>query len=102
MTASEGALLEHRGEFPALEGSIYRVIHSLGAMPRAAEQALAEFSRLWVEDGINAWERWMPMVTEAGDRIARLAGADPGTIAMVTNVSTAQAIVASCLDYDGP
>lgn len=103
MTASdETRLLRHRGDFPALAGSIYLVSHSLGAMPRAATEALAEFTRLWVEDGINAWTRWMPMVTEAGDRIARLAGAPPGTITMVTNVSTAQAIVASCFDYGGP
>src|SRR5215471_3227072 len=102
MTARQAdPLLVHREHFPALAGSIYLVSHSLGAMPRAVEQALAEFTRLWVEDGINAWARWLPMVTESGDRIARLAGAEPGTIVMVPNVSAAQAIVASCFDYAG-
>jgi len=102
MTASQDdPLLRYRPEFPALAGSIYLVSHSLGAMPRAAEAALAEFAHLWVDQGINAWSRWLPMVSESGDRIARIAGAPPGTIVMVTNVSTAQAIVASCLDYDG-
>jgi kynureninase len=102
MTAS-GAdpLVRYRTEFPALAGSTYLVSHSLGAMPRAAADALSEFTRLWVEDGINAWSRWLPMVTEAGDRVARLIGADPGTVVMVPNVSAAQAIVASCFDFDG-
>jgi kynureninase len=100
MTAkSDDLLLRYRAEFPALEGSIYLVSHSLGAMPRAAEASLAEFTRLWVEDGINAWNHWLPMVMEAGDRVARLAGAEAGTVVMVPNVSAAQAIVASCFDY---
>ena len=103
MTASErDPLLSHRAEFPALGGSIYLVSHSLGAMPRAAEAALGEFTRLWVEEGINAWSRWLPMVTEAGNRIARLLGADAGSVVMLPNVSTAEAVVASCLDFTGP
>ena len=72
MTASaDDPLLRHRDEFPALADSIYLVSHSLGAMPRAAQAALAEFAHLWTEEGINAWSRWLPMVTESGDRIAR-------------------------------
>jgi kynureninase len=103
MTANQqDPLLRHRDEFPALAGSVYLVSHSLGAMPRAAADALAEFGRLWVSDGINAWARWLPMVNEAGDRIARLLGADPGTVVMLPNVSAAQAVIASCLDYEGP
>lgn len=94
-------LLRTRAEFPSLASSVYMVSHSLGAMPRSAHAALTEFADLWVNDGIVAWETWLPMVEKAGNRIGRLLGADPGTVTMLTNVSTAQAVLASCLDYGG-
>jgi kynureninase len=94
-------LSAYRAEFPALARSVYLVSHSLGAMPRAASEALAEFARLWTDDGIRAWSQWLPMVGEAGDRVGQLMGASPGSVTMVPNVSTAQSILASCFDYSG-
>ncbi|HEX2571956.1 MAG TPA: aminotransferase class V-fold PLP-dependent enzyme [Polyangia bacterium] len=98
MTAHDD-LLSWRAEFPALETSVYMVSHSLGAMPRRAADDLAEFARLWVERGINAWSEWLPEVERAAERIGRIIGAPTGTVMMATNVSTVQAVVASCLDY---
>ncbi len=91
-----------RKEFPALDKSVYMVSHSLGAMPGATVAAMAEFTSLWVDKGIVAWEDWLPEVTRAGDRIGRLLNAPPGSVIMATNVSQVQAIVASCLSYEGP
>ncbi|MCS6911832.1 MAG: aminotransferase class V-fold PLP-dependent enzyme [Myxococcales bacterium] len=93
------ALLRLRAEFPALEQSVYLVSHSLGAMPRATLTHLQEYTRLWVERGILAWEEWLPEIDRAAERIARIIGAPPGTVIMATNVSQVQAIVASCLEY---
>ena len=90
-----------REEFPALAKSVYMVSHSLGAMPRATVAAMAEFTSLWVDKGIVAWEDWLPEVSRAGDRIGRLLNAPAGSVIMATNVSQVQAIVASCLRYEG-
>jgi kynureninase len=95
-------LLRWRAEFPALEKSIYMVSHSLGAMPRRTVEHLREFTDLWVNRGINAWENWLPVVDRATERIGRVIGAPAGTMGMFTNVSQIQAVIASCLDYDGP
>jgi kynureninase len=92
-------LLRWRAEFPALERSVYMVSHSLGAMPRRAYEHLRGFADLWVNKGINAWDDWIPEVERAGERIGRIIGAPAGTVAMSTNVSQIQALIASCLDY---
>jgi kynureninase len=94
-------MLHHRKLFPALESSTYMVSHSLGAMPKATEQHMAEFLRLWVEKGIVAWDDWLPAVTGAAGRIGRLIGAPEGTVIMHQNVSTVMSVLASCLDYSG-
>jgi len=88
-----------RSEFPALERSVYMVSHSLGAMPRRTYEHLREYADLWVTRGINAWEEWLPEVDRAAARIGRIINAPAGTMAMATNVSQIQALVASCLDY---
>ena len=92
-------LLRWRDEFPSLANTVYMVSHSLGAMPRRTREHLDEFARLWVERGIVAWEEWLPEVDRAAARIGRIIGAPDGTVIMNTNVSTVQAVVASCLDY---
>jgi kynureninase len=75
------------------------VSHSLGAMPRRAYDHLRAYADLWVNKGINAWDDWLPEVDRAAERIGRIINAPAGTIAMATNVSQIQALVASCLDY---
>jgi kynureninase len=88
-----------RSAFPSLANSVYMVSHSLGAMPRRARDYIAEFTDLWVERGIVAWEQWLPEVDRAAERIGKIIGAPRGTIIMNTNVSTIQAVIASCLEY---
>src|SRR5579863_4448413 len=98
MTATD-ELLRWRAEFPALEKSVYMVSHSLGAMPRRAYEYLRLYADLWVNKGINAWDDWLPEVDAAAARIGKIINAPDKTIAMATNVSQIQALVASCLDY---
>lgn len=93
-------LLQYRAEFPILERSTYLVSNSLGAMPRAVPERLAEYAAAWAEQGVRAWAQgWWEMPLRVGDEIAPLIGAGPGEVAMLPNVSIAQAAVLSALDY---
>ena len=100
---SGDSLLAFRGEFPILERCTYLVSNSLGAMPRGVPDRLAEYVDLWAERGVRAWaDAWWKMPIEVGDEIAPLIGAGAGEIAMMPNVSHAQATVLSALDYAPP
>lgn len=99
---TEQDLLGLRGEFPALAQSVYMISHSLGAMPQATTAAFQEFTSLWVNKSIVAWEDWLREAQAAASRIGRIIGAAPGTVQMATNVSQVQATIASCLDFSGP
>jgi kynureninase len=96
-------LLAFRGEFPILTRTNYLVSNSLGAMPRAVPERLAEYVDEWAEHGVRAWARgWWEMPATVGDEIAPLIGAGPGEVVMVPNVTTAQATVLSAIDYAPP
>lgn len=96
-------LLAHRGEFPILDRCTYLVSNSLGAMPRGVPDRLAEYVDLWAERGVRAWaDAWWRMPVDVGDEIAPLIGARPGEIAMVPNVTGAQASIISALEYATP
>jgi len=100
---SPDPLLALRPEFPILDRVTYLVSHSLGAMPRAAADQLAAYARDWSELGVRAWSRgWWEMPVSVGDEIAPLIGAGTGDIAMMPNVTLAQASVLSALDYTAP
>lgn len=95
----EDDLLSWRDEFPSLDDCVYMVSHSMGCMPRRARADLSEFLALWEAKSVDAWDAWLPAVEAAGNRIARLLSAPEGTVCMQQNVSTAMAVVASCLEY---
>ncbi|HEU0253168.1 MAG TPA: aminotransferase class V-fold PLP-dependent enzyme, partial [Pyrinomonadaceae bacterium] len=91
-------LLKWRSEFPILDKTVYLISHSLGAMPRATYDRLHEYADLWATRGVRAWaEGWWEMPVSVGDEVARIIGADPGTVVMHQNVSVCQALVLSCL-----
>ena len=95
-------LLEFRNEFPILERTNYLVSNSLGAMPRAVSERLAEYAREWSELGVRAWARgWWDMPVRAGEVIAPLIGSGPRSVSMQPNVSIAQSIVLSAMDFSG-
>ena len=86
-------LTDYRDRFPILEHTTYLINHSLGAMPRAVDDRLAEYARTWAERGIRAWgEGWWTMPLEVGDQVGRIVGAAPGTTVMHQNVTVAEAI----------
>ena len=96
-------LLSLRGEFPILASTTYLVSNSLGAMPRGVPERLAEYVDEWAELGVRAWARgWWEMPVTVGDEVAPLLGAGSGEVAMVPNVTMAQAAVLSSLDYAPP
>jgi kynureninase len=87
-----------RVEFPILEKTTYLISNSLGAMPRGAARGLAEYAETWATRGIRAWEEtWWEMAGRIGDAIGQVLGAPPGTVSMHENVTTAAAVVLSCL-----
>ncbi|HEY3172088.1 MAG TPA: aminotransferase class V-fold PLP-dependent enzyme [Thermoanaerobaculia bacterium] len=99
MTAAD-TLLRFRSEFPILEKTTYLISNSLGAMPRRAAEALAEYAETWQTRGVRAWaESWWEMSVRAGDEIAPLLGAAPGTVSMLPNVTIASAVVLSSLEF---
>jgi kynureninase len=89
-----------RSSFPILERTTYLVSHSLGAMPRAAAEALAAYADTWGRRGVRAWaEGWWDLPRTLGDEVGRLIGAPAGSVVMQPSVSIAQAVIASCLGY---
>jgi kynureninase len=90
-------LAEYRSRFPILEHTTYLINHSLGAMPAAAEDRVADYARIWKTRGIRAWaEGWWEMPLAVGDQIGRIIGAPAGSTVMHQNVAVAEAIVLSC------
>ena len=91
-------LLKWRSEFPILDKTVYLISHSLGAMPRATYERLQEYADIWASRGVRAWaEGWWDMPVTVGNEVARIIGADPGTVVMHQNVSICQSLVLSCL-----
>jgi len=95
-------LLRFRDEFPILARSTYLVSNSLGAMPRAVPERLAEYAAEWAEWGVRAWARgWWEMPLKLGDLVAPLIGAAPGEVAMAPTVTLAQSAILSAMDFRG-
>src|SRR5215207_1025157 len=92
-------LSAYRDRFPILRDTTYLIGHSLGAMPAAAEERLAEYARAWRERGIRAWgEGWWEMPMTVGDQVGRILGAPAGSTVMHQNVAIAEAVVLSCFE----
>lgn len=93
-------LLRFRDEFPILSRSTYLVSNSLGAMPRAVPERLAEYAESWATWGVRAWARgWWEMPLTVGDVVAPLIGAGPHEVAMAPTVTLAQAAILSAMDF---
>jgi kynureninase len=94
-------LLQRRADYPVLARKTYLASHTLGAMHRATPQRLAEFTDLWAEQGVVAWETWAPEVERVADLVGSLVGAPPGTTVMRQNVADLLGDLVSCLDWRG-
>jgi len=95
-------LLRHRSEFPILERTTYLISNSLGAMPRGVYDAMKSYADSWAERGVRAWEEaWWMLAVEVGDEIGGIFNAPRGSVSVHQNVTTTEAIVASCFDFSG-
>jgi kynureninase len=94
------SFLRLRPEFPVLQTSNYLISNSLGAMPRAAARALAEYAETWATRGARAWnDSWWDLSVTVGDEIAPLLGAVPRSVTMLPNATVASAVLLSSFDY---
>lgn len=91
----------YRKHFPILETSCYMISNSLGAMPREVEHELAEYTRLWQTEGVEAWHEWFPFVDEVSDLLGAIIGAPKGDVTLIHNLTVASALIASSLDFSG-
>ena len=68
-------------------------------MPRATYELLHEYADTWATRGVRAWaEGWWNMPVTVGNDVARVIGADPGTVVMHQNVSICESLVLSCFE----
>jgi len=90
-------LLKWRSEFPILDKSVYLISHSLGAMPRGTYERLHDYAEAWATRGVRAWaEGWWEKPVTLGNEVARIIGAEAGTVVMHQNVSICQSLILSC------
>ena len=95
-------LLRYRPQFPILERSTYLISNSLGAMPLGVYDAMKGYADIWATRGVRAWEeRWWMLAAQVGDEIGALMNAQTGSVSTHQNVTTCQAVVASCFDFSG-
>lgn len=95
-------LLHYRSEFPILDRTTYLISNSLGAMPKNVYQAMQGYAEMWATRGVRAWEeRWWMLAAEVGDQIGTMMNAPRGSVSTHQNVTTCQAVVASCFDFSG-
>jgi kynureninase len=79
-----------RAQFHLPRGIIYLDGNSLGPLPKAAPARVQRMmTEEWGEMLITGWNRagWMAAPARIGDRIARLIGADPGTVVLGDTLS---------------
>ncbi len=95
-----------RAMFHLPEGMIYLDGNSLGPLPRAAVERVAKTVKdEWGEMLITGWNKagWMDKPMNVGNRIARLIGAEPDSVAMgdTLSIKVYQAL-ASALEMNKP
>ena len=95
-------LLQYRSQFPILQSTTYLISNSLGAMPVGVYDAMKGYADTWAIRGVRAWEeKWWMLAAEVGDQIGRLMNAPAGSVSTHQNVTTCQAVLASCFDFSG-
>lgn len=95
-------LIRFRDKFPILKTTTYMISNSLGAMPAGVYDSVRHYCDTWAEWGVRAWEeQWWQMALEVGDAVGVLMNAPPASVALQLNVTSCQAVVASCFDFSG-
>jgi len=97
---ADDPLLAWRERFPTVQRTLHFASHTLGAMPDEVEESLAEYARTWRDRGIRAWEeRWMGVPAEVAGHIESLLRAPSGSVSLHPNVTVAQSVALSCVDF---
>lgn len=79
-----------RDEFLLPEGLLYLDGNSLGALPKATPDRVAELiEQEWGRDLITSWNKhgWIDLPRRVGDKLARLIGAGPGEVVVSDSTS---------------
>src|SRR5215471_14246219 len=87
---AEDPLAALRAQFELPDGVIYLDGNSLGVLPRAATDRVAQVVRdEWGRGLIRSWNSagWIDMPQRIGDKIARLVGAGPGEVVVADATS---------------
>lgn len=95
-------LARYREDYPILADTTYMNSNSMGAMPRQAAAALAQYAADWAREGVEVWPHWFDVLAATADSAARFLGAPAGQTILNQNVAYFQAAVASALDFSGP
>jgi kynureninase len=96
-------LLDYRAQFDSLTNCHYLISNSLGAMPNRTRQDASRFVDLWQDRGVRAWEdEWWMLPMKVGNRIGQLIGAPENSVTMFPNVTSAESVILSSLDFDAP
>jgi kynureninase len=90
-----------RDHFPTLASGIHLLSHSLGPVPSAVRESMLAYCDAWEHHtSEDAWAtNWWELSQRVGDRIARILGAQPGSVQIQPNASIGLATVASCFDF---
>ena len=94
-------LARYREDYPILADTTYMNSNSMGAMPRQATAALAQYAADWAREGVEVWPHWFDVLQATADSAARFLGAPAGQTILNQNVAYFQAAVASALDFSG-
>ena len=93
-------LAHYRAEFPIFKEKIYLNSCSLGAISTRVRRRVEEVLDIWQARGASAWyDVWWEALAELRLAYAAVIGAKPSEVALHSSVSTATAVLASCLDF---
>ncbi|MEO9255126.1 MAG: aminotransferase class V-fold PLP-dependent enzyme [Tepidiformaceae bacterium] len=91
-----------RGTFPILARKTYLINNSLGAMPAGVADAFQSYTELWAEEGVVAWDTWLPLVADVAGVLEDIVHAPRGSMTMSQNVTNALAAILSCMEFEVP
>lgn len=87
--SNRARLTRLRHEFPIIGTRTYLFSGGFAPAPRRATHAVAQWLEFWSADPAAAWERRFAATELARERVARLLGAEPRSIAITDNTSRA-------------
>ena len=98
--SSDDSLLAYRDRFPILGRSNYLISNSLGAVPAAARDSVAQFLDEWETRGVRSWgDGWWTLQEQVGDCIGEVLGVPAGMVSMHQNVAVALEMILSCFTF---